>query len=165
MMEEGGMTEQCTTKAQRSLLPVRVSDDAFFHVRYDGKTGDAPGNENAFIAHTLDSVLTLLATANCDTPAVYLCSKKVDGDIAVRRVTAVSELPDTDMCILFFGDGNGVLWDESKHLGAISTYVDVDAPLSLNQLANIAARVASASDAEREPNDTGQTEADIQRPL
>lgn len=49
-----------------------------------------------------------------------------------------------------------MLWDESKHLGAISTYVDVDAPLSLNQLANIAARVASTSNAECEPNDARQ---------
>ncbi|SIT36597.1 hypothetical protein BN2475_90111 [Paraburkholderia ribeironis] len=155
-MEQGGGTEQPTPLTQRGLLPVRVSHGAFFYVRYDGKTCDASQNENAFIAHTLDSVLTLLATANCDTPAVYLCSKRVDGDIAVRRITALSELPDTEMCILFFGDGNGVLWDESKHLGAVSTYADVNAPLSLNQLANIAARVASASDAERDPNDTGQ---------
>lgn len=156
MDETRCVTGQPTDLTQRGLLPVRVSHGAFFHVRYDGKTGDASENENAFIAHTLDSVLSLLATANCDTPSVYLCSKRAGGDVAVRRITAVSELPDTDMCILLFEDGHGVLWDESKHLGANGTYVDVDAPLSLNQLVNIAARVASAGEAEREPNDTGQ---------
>lgn len=101
--EQGGITGQPATVTQRSMLPVRVSDGAFFHVRYEGKTGDASKSENAFIAHTLDSVLTLLATANCDTPAVYLCSKRVGGDITVRRVTAVSELPDTDMHPFFRG--------------------------------------------------------------
>ncbi len=156
-MAQGGIPGQCTTVIQLSLLPVRVSHGAFFHVRYGGKSGDA--SENAFIAHTYASVRTLLATANCVTPSVYLCSKTVGGDMAIRRVTAVRQVPYTDVCIIDFEDGRGVLWDESEHLGAISFYLEVDAPLSVSQLANIAAQVASTRTAEREPNDAGRDRA------
>lgn len=153
-MEQGGVPRKRTTVTQRGLLPVRVSHGAFFHVRYSGKSGDA--SENAFIAHTYASVRTLLATANCATPAVYFCSRTVGGDMAVRRVTTVRHVPHTDVCVIDFEDGRGVLWDESEHLGATSFYLDVGAPLSVSQLANIATQVASTRNAEREPNDAGR---------
>jgi hypothetical protein len=150
-MEEGVVTELSTTATQRGLLPVRVSHDAFFHVRYGGATDGAL--ENAFIAHTYASVRTLLATANSATPVVYFCSKTVGRNMAVRRVTAVREIPDTNMYILDFEDGRGVLWDESEYLGAISAYVEIDTPLNLNQLGTATARVGSRSNAELGPND------------
>jgi len=153
-MEQNGVTGQSTALTRQSLLPVRVSDGAFFHVRYRGKTGEA--SQNAFIAHTFASVRALLAAANCPTPDVYLCSKTVGRDMAVRRVTTVSELPYTDMCILNFEDGRGVLWDENMHLGAISAYVEIDAPLNVGQLVNVPSRAASPSNDECEPNDAGQ---------
>ncbi|MGF6507675.1 hypothetical protein [Paraburkholderia sp. 32] len=153
-MEQGGVTEQRTTVTRQSILPVRVSHGAFFHVRCGGKAGDA--SETAFIAHTLASVRTLLATANCDTPAVYLCSKTVGGDMTVRRVTLVRELPHTDLCILDFEDGRGVLWDESTYLGAVSAYVEIDEPQNVSRLANVAAHMASTCKADHESNDAGQ---------
>ncbi len=155
-MEDGVMTEQRTTKTQRSLLPVRVSDDAFFHVRYGRKTADA--SESAFIAHTFASVRDLLAKADSARPAVYLCSKAVSGDMVVQRVACVREVPGTNMCIIDFEDGRGVIWDENTYLSSDSFYVEVGVPLSVTQFASIAARVASTGNAERETNDTVQGE-------
>ncbi|SDC46780.1 hypothetical protein SAMN05421548_10742 [Paraburkholderia lycopersici] len=76
--------------------------------------------------------------------------------MAVRRITLVRRIPHTDLCILEFEDGRGVLWDESRYLGAVSCYVEIDAPMSVRQLATIAVRVASTSNAECEPNDASQ---------
>jgi hypothetical protein len=164
MMEKGGVTDQRTTVAQQNLLPVRVSGGAFFHVRYDGKYGDA-SEECAFIAHTFASVRALLSQANCATPDVYLCSKVVAGGMAVRRVTLVRNLPHTDLCIFDLEDGRGVLWDESGYFGAVSAYLEIDAPLNVSQLANIAVHATRTGSVEQKTNDGARTEADVRRPL
>ncbi|TDY21955.1 hypothetical protein B0G81_2198 [Paraburkholderia sp. BL6665CI2N2] len=153
-MEQVRVAERCSELTRQSLLPIKVSDGAFFHVRYSRNTDDA--TESAFIAHTYDSVRTLLAASNCATPAVYLCSKTVGGDMAVRRIALIRKIPHTGLCILEFEDGRGVLWDESRYLGAVSCYVEIDTPQSVGQLATIAARLASTSNAECEPNDARQ---------
>ncbi|WP_168664490.1 hypothetical protein [Paraburkholderia sp. SG-MS1] len=153
-MEEHVVAWQRATVTQHALLPVRVSHDAFFHVRYGGPKDGAV--ENAFIAHTYASVRTLLAKANSATPIVYFCSKAVGRDMSVRRVTAVREVPDTNMYILDFEDGRGVLWDESEYLGSISAYVEIDTPLTVSQLGNISVRIASVTNAEQGLNDAAQ---------
>ncbi|MGF6370882.1 hypothetical protein OKW40_003632 [Paraburkholderia sp. RAU6.4a] len=163
-MKDGGETEQRMTVTQQGLLPVRVSRGAFFHVRYGGKTGDG-SEECAFIAHTFASVRALLLQANCANPDVYLCSKVVGGGMAVRRVTLIRKLPHTDLCFFELEDGRGVLWDEAGYFGAVSAYLDVDAPQDVSQLTTIAAREAGTGSVEQKTNHGARAVADVPRRL
>lgn len=63
--------------------------------------------------------------------------------MAVRRITAIRELPHTDLRILDFEDGNGVLWDESKHFATTSAYLEIGPPLNVADLANAPSCVVS----------------------
>lgn len=147
-MEQGGVAGPRSELTRQSLLPVRVSNGAFFHVRYGGTATDA--SEGAYIAHTYDSVRTLLSESKCITPAVYLCSRTVGGGMVARRVTFVRNIPHTDLCIFEFEDGRAVLWDESRYLGAVSAYVEIDAPLKVSQLTKSSVREQDAGDSGHE---------------
>ncbi|WP_334011492.1 hypothetical protein [Burkholderia cepacia] len=117
----------------RLPLPVRVSDVAWFYVRYDDEDGsETPGA--AYVVHTYSGARKLIASARGRQPVLYLCLAKRVGGISLRRVVAVRDAPDTSLQVLELEDGRAVMLDLSKDGEGDFAYLEIDLPLCISQL-------------------------------
>lgn len=134
---------ECNDAARQSLQPqpqkaspVSVSSGAWFYVRSRMRNGS--DEYDAFVAHTYSSVRSLVARAKGTDIAVYLGSPQADGEMVLRRIVGVQNVRCTNMRIFLLVDGHEVLWDENEGVEASGFYVDIDAPVSIGQLSDIA---------------------------
>lgn len=137
----------------QGTLPVRVTDGAWFHLRYGAIKGNAV-QEDAFIVQTFSDLRTLIARANDAgaVPVLYICSKALEGNMAFRRVVALRKVHETDdMHVFELEDGQAVLWDEGSDV-ELSTCIQIDAPSHIGGLANISSPRTNPDSTEREQN-------------
>lgn len=133
-MECSGVSAgEANHSGSRVPLPVRVSDVAWFYVRYDeGDSSETQGT--AYVVHTYSGARKLITSARGHQPVLYLFLAKRVGGIALRRVVAVREAPDTTLQVLELEDGRAVLLDLSRDDEGDFAYLEIDLPLCMSQL-------------------------------
>lgn len=132
-MECSGVSAgEANHSVSRLPSPVRVSDVAWFYVRYDeGDSSGMPGT--AYVVHTYSGARKLFASARGRQPVLYLFLAKCAGGISLRRVVAVREATDTSFQVLELEDGRAVLLDLSRDDEGDFAYLEIDLPLCISQ--------------------------------
>ncbi|NIE63050.1 hypothetical protein [Burkholderia sp. Ax-1719] len=162
-MQPGNTPQQDMQKPNRhGATSFRVSDGAWFYVRYGTKT-DPESKHGAFITQTYSDLKALLANARGAEPILYMFSINGDGVSAFRRVVSVREVKLDDIHIFEFEDGQATFWDECGS-GGVSTYAEIEAPRSVFELTKLSVRQLHSDGAERESIEEGRTaSSDIQQ--
>lgn len=148
MEHSGGTPGQSAEQSVQQVPPlVRVSEVAWFHIRFDAKKGSA-APQGAFIVQTLSDLRVLMGKANGEEPILHLFSQQLDKTFALRRVVLYRGIPGTDMHMFELEDGQAVLWCWNEDEDGLCA--EINGPAVIGKLANISLLSTSADSTARE---------------